>query len=267
MNSMNTRVWPALKVSGSGCERINERIAVEQPVAIRLNDVDVATLLCSPSDMDALAIGFLVSERYVSGYREVVSVELVEEASVVSVRTVSGRAGRPVDKRSPVVTSGCGGGKISRATLDLGATWCLGAGLKVLATDITIAMKEFTDMSDTFRATGGVHSAALFVDNGFVTFAEDIGRHNAVDKVLGRGQMDEVELSRAVLFTSGRISAEVTLKSAAHRVRVVVSRAAPTSLALDIARHTRVTVVGFARSGRMTVFTHDDRILCNQEDS
>jgi FdhD protein len=266
MCEMSVRPWPAVKMSGKGSEDITERVAVERPVVVKLNGVEVATLLCTPSDLDALAVGYLVSEQYFSRASEVDSVDVTADGAAVAVTTISGARPRAVNQSAPVITSGCGGGRISRQTLDLGAMWCLGAGLSVSADRIRRCMKEFAGRSETFRETGGVHSAALNVDEDIVVFAEDIGRHNAVDKVFGRGLLGGVAVRRAVLLTSGRISAEVTLKAAAHRVRVVVSRAAPTTLALDIAQQTRVTLVGFARGDRMTVFTHRERIVSNDDE-
>lgn len=261
----NIRSWPAMRLSKSGVETVDERVAVERPVTISLNGEETATLLCMPTDLDALAVGFLVSDRRIPRVGDVMDVYVDEDLSSVHVTTVSGGHARATVNAPPVITSGCGGGRISRETLDLGVTLCLGAGLEVSAAWIRRTMQEFAGRSETFRKTGGVHSAAICADGGIEMFAEDIGRHNAVDKVIGRGLLEGIDLKHAVLFSSGRISAEVTLKAAFNRVRVVVSRAAPTSMAIDIAQQTRVTLVGFVRGDRMTVFTQKDRIVYNRE--
>jgi len=145
--------------------------------------------------------------------------------------------------------------------LDSASAWRLGEGTVVGANDIRVWMKEFATRSTVFRETGGVHSAAIHLDDRVVAFSEDIGRHNAVDKVLGRALLDHVQLDRAVVLTSGRISAEVVIKCALRELSIVVSRSAATSFAVDLAERMGVTLAGFARGRRMTVYTHSHRIV------
>jgi len=255
------RDWPAVRVTADGQSPIVDRVAVEHPVVIKLNGTEVATLLCTPTDLDALAMGYLAGERYIVNVRDVKTIEVCDDRSSVTVTASSRDGGARPEPAVHVVTSGCGSGRLAGDLLGLAAAWRLGEGIRVSARDIRRWMKEFAVRSTLFHETGGVHSAAVCLDSRVAAFSEDIGRHNAIDKVLGRAMLDRVPLDSAVVLTSGRISAEVVLKCGLRQVGIVVSRGAATNLAIDLADRMRVTVAGFTRGRRMTVYTHDERIV------
>jgi FdhD protein len=133
--------------------------------------------------------------------------------------------------------------------------------LKVPIRSILNLMKEFQKMSELFISTGGVHSTALCDENNIMIFREDIGRHNATDKIVGHCVLENIPLENKFLMTSGRISSEILIKSAKLGMGIVVSRSAPTSLAIEIAEEVGVTVVGFARGNRINVYTYPERII------
>jgi len=273
MRDKAARDYPATRFTPDKRSQLTDRVAVEQPVDISLNGTQIVTILCTPTDLDAMAVGYLASERCIVDVDEVQGIEVADDRSAVDVTTVSRDGGTLAETsstgsrvRSPspaaasIVTSGCGGGRMSRHMFDAASAWRLGEGTVVGASDIRGRMKEFATRSALFRETGGVHSAAIYIGDRVVAFSDDIGRHNAVDKALGRAMLDRVQLERAVALTSGRISAEVVVKCALREVSVVVSRSAATSLAVDLAEQIGVTLAGFARGRRMTVYTHDQRI-------
>ena len=117
------------------------------------------------------------------------------------------------------------------------------------------------ERSSTFRLTGGVHSAALADQNGIICMYEDIGRHNAVDKVLGYAFLNEINTEDKCLLLSGRVASEILIKAARAHIPVVLSRTAPTGLTIDLAEELNITVVGFARGDRFSVYSHPERVI------
>ena len=114
--------------------------------------------------------------------------------------------------------------------------------------------KEFGKKSDIFLETGGVHSCALCSQNEIIIFEEDIGRHNALEKILGKALMDNINLTDKIVLTTGRISSEIIKKIAKRSIPVLISRSAPTDVAIDIAKKLNITLIGFARGQRMNVY-------------
>ena len=294
MKEKADRDYPATRFTPDGPSRFTDHVAVEQPIDISLNGTVIVTLLCTPTDIDAMAVGYLASERYIMDIDDVQTIDVADDGSAVAVTSVSGSTGTfagtssrgsrvrspsrgsagdspsrgsagdsPSPAAAPIITSGCGGGRLSRHVLDSASAWRVGEGAAVSANDIRVWMKQFATRSALYRETGGVHSAAIHLGDRVVAFSDDIGRHNAVDKVLGRALLDRVQLDRAVVLSTGRISAEMVIKCALREVSVVVTRSAATSLAVDLAERMGVTLAGFARGRRMTVYTHSHRITAN----
>ncbi|RQD74048.1 MAG: formate dehydrogenase accessory sulfurtransferase FdhD, partial [Candidatus Syntrophonatronum acetioxidans] len=125
---------------------------------------------------------------------------------------------------------------------------------------ISTLMKDLQKRADLFRQTGGVHSSALGTAEGIISFCEDIGRHNAVDKLLGECIDKEISLEDKMLITSGRLSSEILLKAAKIGIPVLLSRAAPSSLSVELARKLGITMVGFIRGKRMNIYAGEWRI-------
>ena len=117
-------------------------------------------------------------------------------------------------------------------------------------------IKEFNKSSQLFLDTGGVHSCALCDINKIIIFKEDIGRHNALDKVLGKALLEDIDFRDKIILTSGRISSEILIKTAKRQIPVIVSRSAPTSLSIDIAKKLNITLIGFARGKRMNIYSN-----------
>ncbi|TET64548.1 formate dehydrogenase accessory sulfurtransferase FdhD, partial [Candidatus Aerophobetes bacterium] len=126
--------------------------------------------------------------------------------------------------------------------------------------EITELMRKLQNRSRLYRSTGGAHTAALSDREDILILAEDIGRHNAVDKVLGQCILDSIALDDKIILTSGRVSSEIVLKIVRARIPVVISRSAPTMLGAKLASHLGVTLIGFARGRRMNIYTHEKRV-------
>ena len=164
--------------------------------------------------------------------------------------------------RTGIFTSGCGKGKTLQKIGDLNPLGDVLFDLEFILSPDKIAklMKGFEKKSSVFRSTGGTHSAGLADRDKILLFNEDIGRHNAVDKVLGEALMRKTPLKNKILLSSGRISSDILLKARRTGIAIIISRSAPTNLAIDLAQRLGITIVGFARGRRMNIYTCPFRI-------
>lgn len=251
---------PVLRLENGRAAEGKDLITEEVPLTIYVNQEEVATLLCSPGHWDELAVGFLVAQGLVRQPDEVVRVEVESQRGLVWVQTSVSRplARQGMFKR--LLTSGCGGGVSFYFANDGGRLAPVTGGRPVAAASIPELMHRFQRMSEAYRETGGVHSAALASEQEILVFREDIGRHNAVDKVNGHCFLRQVPVEDKLLLTTGRLSSEILTKVARLGIPFLVSRSAPTSLAVAYARELGVTLIGFARGRRCTVYTHPERL-------
>jgi len=255
-----TRHLDILRISKSGTTKERDFVVRETPVTIFLNDVDLVTLLCSPKDLEYLAVGFLFAEGLIAGKKDIKRVVADSKDGVVWVETKGGKKpqGNIVAKRS--ITTGCGRGLSFVGSAKHGKWPKPDTDFKLRADQVTELMREFQGMSRLFRKTGGVHSAGLARAANLIAFNEDIGRHNAIDKVLGELILKGRKRGANVLITSGRVSSDVLIKASRARIPVIISKSAPTDLAVKLARDLGITLVGFARGSRMNVYANESRI-------
>lgn len=239
----------------------------ESPVTIFLNDVELATFMCSPRDLEQLAVGFLYTENVISGGDDINDVIADEREGVVWVKTRDRRrSGRDLLSRR-LVTAGCGRGLSFNDISSGGKTLRVRSAVKVSPGELMALMREFQRRSDLYRRTGGVHSAALCEPSGVLVLKEDIGRHNAVDKVVGECVMNRLDMSDRILATSGRISSEMLIKAARANIPIVLSKSAPTDLGVSLAKDFGITLVGFVRGSRMNVYSNVGRISKGERQS
>ncbi len=238
-----------------------DQVAVEAPLTIFLNEQELVTLLSSPRDIHYLALGFLRSEGLINGTDDLASVSVDGERNIVFVQTKEQEnlAEKLYGKRT--ITSGCGKGTIFFHAIDSLQGKPVTSTLKVKGESLFLLMRALQERSLLFQSTGGVHSAALADEEQIIIYNEDIGRHNAMDKVVGECLLKGIPLADRILLSSGRLSAEVVLKGAKMGLPLIVSRSAPTSLAVELAERMGITLVGFLRGGRFNIYAHEERIL------
>ena len=241
-------------------EKLEDRVAVEAPVTIYLNGTELVTLLCTPEKIDRLALGFLRSEGLVTTIDDVASIRVREQEGIVDIKlkTDTGLAEKLYGKRT--VTSGCGKGTVFFNVLDSLRSSPLTGELKISADRVLVLMESLQGKAELFRSTGGVHSAALADKEQILYFYEDIGRHNAIDKIIGECLIAGIATDDKIIVSSGRLSSEILLKAAKLKIQLLISRAAPTSLCIELAESLNITLVGFARGRRFNVYTHQWRI-------
>jgi len=245
-----------LRVDAGEASWADDAVAAEATLTIYVGGVELLSLLYTPPMAVELALGYLLSEGLIKCKDDVSSLVLRKGSVLVGLNgavPVSAPAAR-------VLTSGCGGGITFTYPQGIKQIKKLRSGLTVPHEAVTALANRFRKESSLFEETGGVHSAALSDEAGFLAFAEDIGRHNAVDKVFGKCLMDGIDTRDKILLTTGRISSEILLKAVKRAVPVIVSRGAPTSLAVTLADRLGVTLAGFVRGRRMNIYTHHERV-------
>ena len=240
-------------------EKKTEGITEEVPLTIEINGKELATLLASPFDFKQLTLGFLFTSGLIEGISEVKSLVIDEERWKANVElNHEGFSDELFFKR--VYTSGCGKGVIFHNPLDLIQRVKLPAGFEIKSEKILEIMKIFLSSSAEHRETRGVHSAALAGQDGILIFMDDIGRHNALDKVVGEAMMRKIDFGEVMVLTTGRISSEIVAKVMRCGIPVVVSRGVPTNQAIKMAKEIRMTLAGYARGHRMNIYTIEERI-------
>ncbi len=244
-------------------QKIPDNIAEEKPLHLFVNNIYWATILCSPANLKEMAVGHLLSEGVLKSTDEIESIVLKEAEGTCTVKL---KAGINVEDRvrlsrlhQRVITSACGEGSPHQYT---GKTPHVKSQLKVKAQTIFESVNQLNFKAQEFRQTGGVHVAALYkADGSPVAQAEDVGRHNAVDKVIGMAALAKVNLDDCFLALSGRMSGDVAFKAAKVGIPIVASIAAALTSGVTLAEQANLTLVGFVRGKRMNIYTYPERIL------
>lgn len=259
-------------VSGSSGPSASEadEVAVEEPLEIRVADEALAITMRTPGEDEALAVGFLLAEGILSSAADVGSIAhcgdpaSADFGNVVNVTPGPGvflDASRlAASRRGTLTTAACG--VCGRRSIDdlLARAERVEAGAPMPLSRLLSCLAQLNDVQTLFGRTGATHAAAAFDDAGsLLASAEDVGRHNAVDKVFGRLMLDG-RPAPAVLVVSGRTSFEIVQKAVVSRVRVVVGVSGTTSLAADLAERCDMTLAGFARGEELAVYAHPERI-------
>ena len=267
---------PARRISKAGTEPVEAAVPLEEPLAIELGGQLVAVLMRTPGDERALAIGYCLSEGLIRSLGDVLLLHHCgsgEEELLPPLPLAGGLLGggnrvrillTPEARERPGagrparwVFSGCGG-------VDAAA---LGAGLQVGRPELRVApevlwglVPAIAQAQSAYRATGGIHAAALADATGrLLALSEDVGRHNAVDKVIGKATL-EGQPPAAILVATGRASSDIVAKAARLGIPIVASFSSSTSLALRLAEAAGLTLAGYLRRNRLTVYTHPERI-------
>jgi len=246
------------KISKNFQEDTLDIIIEEVPLEIFVNEEFYAALMCTPIEVKELAVGFLFSEGVISSMSSVKSLEEKYENRICIILDKA----ITVDPSSVrAITSGCGKGSIHVISLEECSIKFIESNCKYSIINILKLMGEFNSKSELFKQTGGVHSCCICSDDSILLFSEDIGRHNALDKVVGKALMNDIDLKDKLVMTTGRISSDIVVKVAKAGIPIIVSHSAPTSLALSIAKAANITLIGFARGSRMNIYCSVHRII------
>jgi len=239
----------------SGEEWRQETVAVpsEMPLTIFINGQETATILCTPTKLTQLVLGFLYSEGVIDKINEVASLRVCEDEPIADVRLSKTEYTVPPRR---TLTSGCGSG-VSFET----QAQRVNSDLVVTPQEVLSLIKQLYQQQDLFQLGGGIHCSALCDRKQILIIAEDIGRHNTLDKIMGECLMRGLPTQDCILVTTGRISSEMLLKAARMQAPIVVSRGSPTERAISLGNDLDITVIGYARGSRLSVFSSEERLL------
>ena len=245
------RNLPVIKIDGEERREDLHEVIEEVPMALFVNGRHAMTAMMSPVQLEDFVTGYLFTEQIIKGVDEIESIRIEKNRMSVITKNLFKVLGP-----KKTILSGCGG---SVSYIDTEKLPKIKSEYRISTADIRAASKAVLN-SELHVTTGGVHIVALLDREKVVAVSEDIGRHNALDRVIGHALRNSVDLSRTWVLVSGRISSEMVRKCLIAGIPIIVSRGATTTLAVETAEKTGLTVVGFARSTKMVIYTHGRRI-------
>lgn len=240
------------RFSSKGWKKVSAYLPEEIELMIRVNGQELVTISCTPVKLNLLVLGFLYSEGIITGIDDIAFIRLCEEEPLADVRLSDSGRSLPTRRR---ITSGCGAGVTFASQAER-----VNSDLLVTPADILALMERFRKSMVLYRISGSVHTSALSDTRRLITTAEDIGRHNTLDKIQGECLLRSIKTEGRLLLTTGRVSAGMLLKAARMVIPVVVSQRLPTKSAVSLAQQLNITLVGRARAGRLSVFAHPERL-------
>lgn len=240
-------------LNGQSPREIDGAIVEEAQACISVNGRELANFMCSPNQLDLLAIGFLYNEGVIAGMDDIAELHISKNncADVWLNHDFE-----PPERL--IVTAGCGGGVTFE---DFSQKYDpLPSSLATNHQQLATLMRSMHLGATLYQEARGIHTAALADESGIVLQVEDIGRHNCLDKLRGASLVNNIETRDKILFTSGRISSEMINKARRLETPIVCSRTSPTSLSVSLAKAWNITIVAYLRQNRMRVYTHPERI-------
>jgi FdhD protein len=244
------------RYSGGTWNKTSVHVPIETEFTIYVNGLELVTILCTPSKLNCLVAGYLYAQGIISNLKEIASMRVCEDDLLSDVVLTNKEYKKPEHK---TVTSGCGGGvsfKIQVSKVE--------SNLIITPDEIFFLMNQLQNQMELYRVTGGVHASALADNKGIQVVAEDIGRHNTLDKILGECLLRGLSIKDGRLLSTGRVTSEMLIKAVKMQVPVIMSRTSPTDKAVTLANDLNITLIGYVKGERFSVYTHPERITKNQ---
>ena len=239
---------------------IGGEVIEEGFVSIFVNGLELATVMCSPREQDRFAVGFLGNEGIINGMSDVRAIHVCPSGACVDVWLTRSDFVRP---NRLILTSGCGGGvtfdDLSRTVEPLDSS------LTIAPQKLSALLIEMQQRGTLYARSRGVHTAALADGDQIIAIAEDVGRHNTIDKLRGACLIDGIDSRDKLLLCTGRISSEMINKAARMGCPIVASRTSPTSMSVQLAREWNITLAGYVRRDSMRVYAHPERLKSKDE--
>ena len=231
----------------------------EYPVRLIVNDIQLAIFQLTKGDLTDWAYGYLFSERLIHKKEDLQQLWISEDQSVIKVR-ISGDIERLLAFKEKHHTAGCGNGITFFSMTDISKFQKVECSLKTTQTKLMEKMRKFYDLSPLYLETGGMHGACVLLPNHSLEIREDIGRHNAVDKIIGHCLQSDYNPKQLILLTTGRVSYEMLSKVANYGIGIIAPRTAATLQAVQLAKVLDVEVVGYLRGKMGIVYTELGRV-------
>jgi FdhD protein len=233
-----------------------EAVIFEKPVSLFVNGEQWLTFMCTPSNLEELAIGFLFNEDLISNKSQIANVYVCKNKDIVDVWLYHSVE----EPRSWKRTSGCTGGYTSLEHTNKPSE-SQKIPFRLSTKTIQELIHKFNKSQNLYKVTGGVHSSAISDGKEILKAMEDIGRHNTLDKLAGYYILEQINSYPPVILSTGRISSEMLQKAAHLGAQILISRTSATSLSVEMAESLGITLIGYARGNRLTVYSHPERII------
>ena len=233
------------------------RIVQEFPLRLTVNGRELATLIASPHQLNFLLAGFFRLQGFIESLEDIQSMGICEDFGAAQVRL---RTEIP-ERLAPTLTSGCGTGIAFNLPKHLGNHPAASTGGSFLPSAVFALMRELAQKAENYAAHGGIHSAAVGDGNRLLLYAEDLGRHNTLDRIAGEALFRNIDLRGRILATSGRVSTEMVAKAARLGIAVIASRTSPTDQAVRLSEEAGITLLGYVRADSFEVYAHPQRLV------
>ena len=256
-NSKNIETVDIKRYKSGFSEIIPDIVIVENLLHIYVNGKHFAALLYTPGDEENLVAGYLFCQGVIIEIGDIKQMEFRDENIVM---VVIGKEASLKYGEIMAATAGCGGGSIRVNLLQKENIAAVESSYTVAHERISENMKSFNGESTLFKETGGVHSCALYFEEKRLIMKEDIGRHNAFDKVIGKALQSGINFEDKLMYTTGRVSSDIMIKAIRGGIPVVVSHSAPTNSAIKLAVAANIALIGFVRGDRMNVYSGLERL-------
>ena len=254
-----------INLSEQEIEHRLDYVAEDYPIHIFLNNNHYGTILCTPEQLEEMVIGHLLSEGLLNSIDELDELKITKDGKcLVKLKPDIDAKNRISSSQrfARIIVSSCGTPNYKPLSEVISKLPKIDFDLKIDSNIISTSVKKLNFIAEKFRKTGGVHVAALFSAKGdVVALAEDVGRHNAVDKVIGSCAIKKIDFSKLFLALSGRLTGDIILKSARVRISIVASLSAAIGSGIETAILTKITLIGFVRGKRMNVYTFPERLI------
>jgi len=257
--TMDNSAHQIIRIKQGRTEQLERYTVTEYPLRLRVNGTELATLVCSPHELDHLLVGFFRLQGFIESLDDVLALDICEKHGIADVHIND----ELPERLQPTLTSGCGTGiaynlptRLLNESKQRPRHYDTRSVLKL--------MKELNDLTEHYRSHGGIHSAAIGDHDGtLLLHAEDIGRHNTFDRVAGQAMYLGLDLQDKMLVTSGRVSTEMVAKAARLGVGLIGSRTSPTDKAVALCEQAGITLVGYVRGKNMDIYTHHQQLCIN----
>ncbi len=242
-----------LMIDNDGCRAGQRQLVAEYPLRLVVDDRELTTLIASPHQLDYLVAGFLRLQGLIATKEDLLLMGICQKEGEAQVRI----RGELPQKLRQVLTSGCGGG----ISFNLpSATLIVPTDVRYSFTQLQQAMAQLNTLAEAYSAHGGIHSAGVSDGEQILLHAEDLGRHNTLDRIAGEALYKGIDLQGRLLVTSGRISSEMAGKASQLGIALLASRTSPTDMAVQLCQQAGMTMVGYLRGGRCEVYCHVERL-------
>jgi FdhD protein len=244
-----------VRVAQGQLEQAERRVVEEYPLRLRVNGRDLATLICSPHQLNFLLVGFFRLQGFIDSLDDILSLGVCREYGLAELRL---KAELP-ERLQPTLTSGCGTGIAFNLPENLRQPTRLPLR-SYHNEELLCTMQDLHARAEHYRSHGGIHSAAIGGAGGLQLYAEDIGRHNTLDRLAGEALFRQFELRDKLLVTSGRVSTEMVAKAARLGIGLIASRTSPTDKAIELCEQAGITLIGYLRGESMEIYSHPQQL-------